>query len=72
MVCAFPVTIVPEVTPELIEALSRCGLVIVPKNPTAEMLEAGFWPALDETAQGTWEAMIEASPSLLKAGSLEA
>jgi hypothetical protein len=35
-------------------------MVLVPRNPTKEMLEAGWYEAHDENAAGTWRDMIEA------------
>ncbi len=34
-------------------------MVLVPRKPTAEMIEAAWASALAEDALGVWEAMIE-------------
>ncbi len=34
-------------------------MVLVPRNPTKEMLEAGWYEAHAENAEGTWRDMIE-------------
>ena len=34
-------------------------MVMVPRKPTAEMLEAAWMDALAEDAAGVWETMIE-------------
>ena len=43
-------------------ALAEAGLVCVPRNPTDEMLEAGWAPVHAENAAETWREMIEAAP----------
>ena len=35
-------------------------MVLVPRIPTREMLDAAWASALDEDASGVWRAMIEA------------
>lgn len=35
-------------------------MVLVPRRPTREMIEAAYWAALDEDAEGVWRHMIEA------------
>jgi hypothetical protein len=35
-------------------------MVLVPRRPTKEMIEAAYWAALDENAAGVWARMIEA------------
>jgi hypothetical protein len=35
-------------------------LVLVPRIPTKEMIEAAYYEALAEDAKGVWEAMIRA------------
>jgi hypothetical protein len=35
-------------------------MILVPRNPTKEMLEAAWADALAEDAKGVWESMIEA------------
>jgi hypothetical protein len=37
-----------------------CGMVLVPREPTKEMLEAAWADALAEDAAGVWRAMIAA------------
>jgi hypothetical protein len=39
---------------------SKTELVLVPRLPTKEMIEAAYWDALGEDAAGVWKAMIEA------------
>ena len=38
----------------------QCDMILVPRKPTAEMLEAAWADALAEDAAGVWEAMIQA------------
>lgn len=45
---------------EILRSITEKGLVIVPRKPTQEMLEAGWYYANDEDAAGTWDSMIEA------------
>ena len=35
-------------------------MVLVPRRPTKEMIEAAWATALDENAAGVWESMIQA------------
>ena len=35
-------------------------MVLVPRTPTPEMLEAAYYAALDEDAAAVWRAMVEA------------
>ena len=35
-------------------------MILVPRTPTKEMLEAAYWDALGEDARGVWESMIKA------------
>ena len=48
------------VAQEIFRNIAEKGLVIVPRKPTEEMLEAGWYYAHDEDAAGTWDSMIEA------------
>ena len=38
---------------------SETEMVLVPRSPTKEMIEAAYYAALDEDAAGVWEAMIK-------------
>ena len=38
----------------------QCEMVLVPRKPTKEMLEAAYYAAEDEDAAGVWEHMIAA------------
>ncbi len=38
----------------------KAEYVLVPRNPTKEMIDAGWYEAQDENAEGTWRDMIEA------------
>ena len=40
--------------------ISAPEMVLVPRKPTKEMIEAAYWDANDENAAGVWESMIEA------------
>ena len=44
--------------------------VLVPRNPTPEMLAAGWYEAHEENARGVWDDMIEAWESSAKHGKL--
>jgi hypothetical protein len=44
----------------VLAALHAVGYVCVPREPTDEMLEAGWAPAHVEDAKETWEQMIAA------------
>jgi hypothetical protein len=44
----------------VIDVLSAAGWACVPREPTQEMLEAAYWAALAENAEGVWEEMISA------------
>ncbi len=48
--------------PKLEDAVTGLGeqFVLVPRNPTKEMLEAGWYEAHDEDAGGVWQEMIKA------------
>jgi hypothetical protein len=35
-------------------------MVLVPRLPTEEMIEAAYWCAYNEDAKGVWEKMISA------------
>jgi hypothetical protein len=35
-------------------------MVLVPRHPTKEMIEAAYWASLDDDIAGVWEKMIEA------------
>ncbi|MGA2743039.1 MAG: hypothetical protein ABSG65_37095 [Bryobacteraceae bacterium] len=59
----FASVLLPEaVATELVELISEAGYVIVPRLPTAEMLDAAWADALAEDAKGVWGAMINAAP----------
>ncbi len=45
-----------------VEALERAGWVLVPREPTAEMLDAAWAYALDEDAVGVWKSMLQSVP----------
>lgn len=45
---------------EVLAAIDRAGYVIVPKQPTKEMLDAAYYDALAEDAAGVWREMIAA------------
>ncbi len=50
----------------------QCDMILVPRVPTKEMLEEGFYPALAEDARAVWSAMVEEferQSSLGKSGS---
>jgi hypothetical protein len=47
-----------EITPELAMALRERGLVIVPREPSQTMIEAGKASAWAEDAAGVWRDMI--------------
>lgn len=38
-------------------------MVLVPRVPTREMIEAAYWSAFGEDAEGVWKAMIHAYES---------
>jgi hypothetical protein len=43
--------------------------VLVPRNPTPEMIQKAYWSALGEDAKGVWADMIEAwegSPKVME------
>jgi hypothetical protein len=42
------------------QADATTEMVLVPRKPTAEMLEAAWASALNEDAQGVWNSMIQA------------
>jgi hypothetical protein len=44
----------------------RLGYVVVPKHPTAEMLEEGHHPALPGSPGSIYRAMINAAPQVTK------
>jgi len=46
----------------VLEALAAAGWVVVPRVPTEDMLEAAFWSAHAEDAEGVWSQMIGALP----------
>ena len=35
-------------------------MVLMPRHPTKEMIEAAYWAAHDEDAEGVWDEMIKA------------
>ena len=39
---------------------NESDMVLVPRRPTKEMIEAAFWAASDEDAAGVWKAMVNA------------
>jgi hypothetical protein len=45
----------------VLRELAVAGYVIVPKEPTKEMLDAAWASALGEDAAGVWRDMIEAA-----------
>jgi hypothetical protein len=45
----------------MLAALDAAGYVIVPKEPTQEMIEAGWAAAHDESAAECWRDMLAAS-----------
>lgn len=44
------------------DTLEEAGYVIVPREPTGEMLEAAWADALSEDAAAVWRSMIESTP----------
>lgn len=56
-----------EISPEIIAGLRNRSLVVVPRVPTHEMVEAAWAQALEEDAVGVWKEMIEAAPNLATA-----
>jgi hypothetical protein len=48
---------------EIVRALANKGFVIVPRSPTKEMLEEGWYEATNENARGVWVCMLEAYES---------
>jgi hypothetical protein len=46
-------------------------MVLVPRRPTEEMLEATYWSATDEDAAGVWEDMIKVWLQQSKSGKSE-
>jgi hypothetical protein len=55
-----------ETARELREALHKAGYVIVPREPTKEMLDAAWADAISENALGVWTSMIETAESTTK------
>lgn len=51
----------------VLSALDAAGYVIVPKEPTQEMIEAGWAAAHDESAAECWRDMLAASQQCQKA-----
>ncbi len=47
----------------MLAEIAAAGMVVVPREPTAEMLEAAWAYIHDENGVGTWKAMIEAAPT---------
>ncbi len=45
-------------------------MVLVPRRPTSEMLDAAFYPALAEDALAVWNAMIMEYENSLENGKL--
>lgn len=45
----------------IVKRLDEDGYVIVPKEPTPEMIESAYYDALDEDAKGVWVSMVEAA-----------
>lgn len=44
---------------KVLVALRQNGFACVPREPTEEMLEEGWYYAHEEDAKGTWRAMID-------------
>jgi hypothetical protein len=42
------------------EEVDGVEMVLVPRVPTKEMIEAAYWDANDEDAAGVWGSMIRA------------
>jgi hypothetical protein len=34
-------------------------MILVPRRPTKEMLDAAYWPNIDDDIEGLWEAMVD-------------
>ena len=51
------------VADDILKAIQDSGYVIVPRVPTKEMLDEGWYAAHDESALGTWTDMIKAHES---------
>ena len=49
-------------------AIEELGFVCVPKKPTKDMLDAAYWEALAENAEGVWDAMVATADSVTITG----
>jgi hypothetical protein len=64
------ILIAKAVADEILSALKEGGYAVVPKAPTKQMLDEGWYEANEENALGVWRDMIEAWESTLKHGEL--
>lgn len=52
----------------IVSAIEAMGYVCVPRIPSKEMMDAAYWAAVGEDAEGVWEEMLKASTGALEAG----